>query len=107
VRVVGRRRDKELIRCVDVGRGSRRSVWALAGCGPSLAVLLSREVEGGLRSRVQGNSIPMIVLKVDNFTKLSTYRRGWSSERRRRPRSYCPRGFTLFLGRTAASVTCK
>ena len=46
MRVVGRRRDKELIRCVDVGRGSRRSVWALAGCGPSLAVLLSREVEG-------------------------------------------------------------
>ena len=48
MRVVGRRRDKELIRCVDAGRGSRRSVRALAGCGPSLAVLLSREVEGGL-----------------------------------------------------------
>ena len=36
MRVVWRRRDKELIRCVDVGRGSRRSVRALAGCGPSL-----------------------------------------------------------------------
>jgi hypothetical protein len=33
VRVVGRRRDKELIRCVDAGRVRRRSVRALAAPG--------------------------------------------------------------------------
>ena len=56
MRVVGRRRDKELVRCVDVGRGRRRSVRALAGCGPSLAVLLSREVEGGKGARSRASS---------------------------------------------------
>ena len=59
MRVVGRRRDKELIRCVDAGRGSRGSrcsVRALAGCGPSLAVLLSREVEGGKGARSRASS---------------------------------------------------